>query len=238
MVAIPGRGPQGRPSAPFHWHEHDPSAAHPLTPEGSRVEVGAPAPDAEVETVGGPTDHLTAEDPVALADRGERQVDRRRSQPIGMGDGHVELPCHPPGEGDHAGTDGAHAGPRCGGVLDAPVPGEPRLRWRPERIRHRCHHRRPIGTAIRSGPRASADPAGTGWWHHDGQQHRDQQHRGQQHRGHRRRPPGGRATYAVSRSAASRRLRSWSTDLVWIWLTRLSVTPRTEPICARVRFSK
>ena len=26
------------------------------------------------------------------------------------------------------------------------------------------------------------------------------------------------------------RLRSWSTDLVWIWLTRLSVTPSTSPI--------
>src|SRR5690606_23941691 len=29
--------------------------------------------------------------------------------------------------------------------------------------------------------------------------------------------------------------RSWSTDLVWIWLTLLSVTPRTLPISARVR---
>jgi len=29
--------------------------------------------------------------------------------------------------------------------------------------------------------------------------------------------------------------RSWSTDFVWIWLTRLSVTPSTLPISASVR---
>ena len=48
-----------------------------------------------------------------------------------------------------------------------------------------------------------------------------------------RRPP--RPGYAGSRSEAARRDRSWSTAFVWIWHTRLSVTPRTWPISARVK---
>lgn len=42
---------------------------------------------------------------------------------------------------------------------------------------------------------------------------------------------------ASSRSAELRRDRSESTALVWIWQTRLSVTPRTRPISAKVRLS-
>jgi hypothetical protein len=35
--------------------------------------------------------------------------------------------------------------------------------------------------------------------------------------------------------AAAMRARRWMTDLVWIWDTRLSVTPSTCPISLRVR---
>jgi hypothetical protein len=45
----------------------------------------------------------------------------------------------------------------------------------------------------------------------------------------------GRLAQAGSRSEARMRERSCSTDLVWIWHTRLSVTPSTWPISARVR---
>lgn len=44
-------------------------------------------------------------------------------------------------------------------------------------------------------------------------------------------PPPAPAHRPTSASLA----RSWSTDLVWIWLTLLSVTPRTLPISASVR---
>jgi hypothetical protein len=40
--------------------------------------------------------------------------------------------------------------------------------------------------------------------------------------------------FGYATPAAFRRLRRWSTDLVWIWLTRDSVTPSTSPISARV----
>ncbi len=40
-----------------------------------------------------------------------------------------------------------------------------------------------------------------------------------------------------SRSTVDSRDRSCSTALVWIWQTLLSVTPRTLPISAKVRFS-
>ncbi len=40
---------------------------------------------------------------------------------------------------------------------------------------------------------------------------------------------------AVSLSTVCMRALSWSTALVWIWHTRLSVTPRTWPISARVK---
>ena len=44
-----------------------------------------------------------------------------------------------------------------------------------------------------------------------------------------------RGGQAGSRSLAAMRERNWSTALVWIWHTRLSVTPSTSPISARVR---
>ena len=44
-------------------------------------------------------------------------------------------------------------------------------------------------------------------------------------------PPG----QAVSLSGTNIRARSCSTALVWIWHTRLSVTPRTWPISANVK---
>jgi hypothetical protein len=43
---------------------------------------------------------------------------------------------------------------------------------------------------------------------------------------------------ARSRLAACRRLRSWRTALVWIWLTRLSVTQHLADLRASVKFSK
>src|SRR3546814_11982691 len=43
---------------------------------------------------------------------------------------------------------------------------------------------------------------------------------------------------AGSRSDAARRERSWMTDFVWIWQTRLSVPPRIETISARGRPQK
>ena len=45
------------------------------------------------------------------------------------------------------------------------------------------------------------------------------------------------ASCGSQRSASSIRPRSCITALVWIWQTRLSVTPRTWPIWARVRLS-
>src|SRR5687767_1527685 len=44
-----------------------------------------------------------------------------------------------------------------------------------------------------------------------------------------------RKLQASSRSGSAILDRSWSTALVWIWHTRLSVTPSTSPISARVR---
>lgn len=46
-----------------------------------------------------------------------------------------------------------------------------------------------------------------------------------------------RVRQASSRSAELRRDLRESTALVWIWQTRLSVTPRTRPISAKVRLS-
>ncbi|CAM5606366.1 hypothetical protein SHIRM173S_02789 [Streptomyces hirsutus] len=50
--------------------------------------------------------------------------------------------------------------------------------------------------------------------------------------------PGVGSDRRPSRPAQPRKLASfalsWSTDLVWIWLTLLSVTPSTWPISARV----
>ena len=43
--------------------------------------------------------------------------------------------------------------------------------------------------------------------------------------------------YSQVRPAVPRRARRCSTDLVWIWLTLLSVTPRTSPISDRVKLS-
>ncbi len=47
----------------------------------------------------------------------------------------------------------------------------------------------------------------------------------------------GARSQAVSRNGELSRERSCSTALVWIWQTRLSVTPSTSPICAKVRLS-
>ena len=63
--------------------------------------------------------------------------------------------------------------------------------------------------------------------------------RGRAPRGASRGPEGrGTAGQTGSRSAAVSRSRSLSTALPWIWQARLSVTPSTSPISARVRPSK
>lgn len=49
------------------------------------------------------------------------------------------------------------------------------------------------------------------------------------------RPDRSQNRYAGSRSLAAIFARKWMTDLVWIWHTRDSVTPRTSPISASVR---
>ena len=46
---------------------------------------------------------------------------------------------------------------------------------------------------------------------------------------------GVRQAWARRSPVSTSRERSWSTALVWIWHTRLSVTPRISPIWARVR---
>src|SRR3954454_16120579 len=48
-------------------------------------------------------------------------------------------------------------------------------------------------------------------------------------------PPPGREAYGLAGSGSPRRERSCRIALVWIWQTRLSVTPRTSPISFSVR---
>lgn len=209
-------------------------------PQPRRVEVAVAAPNPQVEPIGAEPDDLTSVDAVADRHRDAGQADVRRPNPVGVVHRHHQPTGDGSGEGHRTRADRPHRGADRGGVLDAPVAGEPWLRWWTERVQHRRVGGRSVHrwTGCCAGRCAGGGPAG----HCERDGERDRERRSSEHdEGPASRlaePSSGRWGYAGSRWAAWRRLRSWSTDLVWIWLTRLSVTPRTSPIWARVRFSK
>ena len=166
-----------------------------------------------------------------------------------MLDAHDAASRHPAGEGDDTGPDHPNDVTGLRGVVEPSVPRTVGVGGRTERIGHGTVDRRSIawspGRSPAVHPSISGTTASAGAGIADRTCRRadegpmdDQQPRQQpcDHPHSRRGRPGGRPMDDQTASSDTRD-RRWSSDLVWIWHTRDSVTPSTRPISCSVMFS-
>ena len=225
-------------SPPGAIGRHQPGPLHQPTQQRVRVDVDVAAPQPEVHVPGGHADGTARRDDVTGRQRRRRQPAVRRPQVIGgVRDHHVAGARHDPAERHRAARRGADDRARRGPVRHATVARAPRAPRFAERVDDRRRHRRQQARPrhLQRATQRSDQP----------RQRRQHQRPRDDHR-----PPlflellldpdgGERAARERPRRqatpAAVIRARRWSTDLVWICGTRLSLTPSTRLIWASVR---
>ncbi len=219
---------------------HQAGPTHQLTDVRRRVGVLVADSQPEEELRRRTGDLGSGNHDIARDDPGAREPTVGVPPPARQLDDHVARPGDLADEDDRAGSGRAHPTVAVDAVLDPPIAGAPRAGRRPERIDHHAgdrrsparrgvdaarHHQcgtirhRSASTPHALVVRIIGPPLGT-------TEQRSTCVRARCAEG---------STVGQPTPAADRRERRCSTDLVWICETRLSVTPRTWPISARVR---
>ena len=125
-------------------NEHHPTASHRPPPQRRGVQVALTPPYAEVERTGRESDDLSPCHSIAPVHGQARQAGVGGSQAVGVHDGDDQTSGDGTGERHPARSDRRHRRAHGGVVLDAPVPGEPRLRRWTERVADGRVGRRPV----------------------------------------------------------------------------------------------